>query len=101
MGLTSARVQQLLYALSKHCKRYLEIGCAVGATTSAVAQNSDIKLYCVDNWSQNLQPESNEFVLPTNDRDQFIRNLKRMDLNIFDMDLFAVDRSKIRHSTSG
>jgi hypothetical protein len=95
MGLTAPRVQKLLYGLSKHCKNYLEIGSALGATASAVVENPNINVFCVDNWSQDIQPETDDFVLPDNLVDTFIANMKRP-VNVFNSDLFAVDTSKIK-----
>lgn len=92
-GLTSPRVQKLLNSLSKHCKKYLEIGSALGSTSISI--DKDCELYCVDNWSQNVQPESQEFILPLNSKEQFIDNLNRK-VNIFDQDMFTVDVSKIQ-----
>jgi hypothetical protein len=95
MGLTAPRVQKLLYGLSKHCKNYLEIGSALGATASAVVENPNINVFCVDNWSQDIQPETDDFVLPDNLVDTFVANMKRP-VNVFNSDLFAVDTSKIK-----
>lgn len=95
MGLTSPRVQKLLYGLSKHCKNYLEIGSALGSTAVAVVDNPNINVTCVDNWSQNIQPESGEFELPNNLVDEFLKNMTRP-VNVINSDLFAVDTSKIR-----
>jgi predicted O-methyltransferase YrrM len=96
IGLTSDRVRQLLYSLSLHCTKYLEIGCAIGATASAVAQNPNIDMHCIDNWSQQIQPESGEFELPLNDKQEFLRNVGRNNLHIHDADLLSVDRTSIK-----
>jgi len=96
MGLTSHRVQQLLRNLSRHCKKYLEIGSAVGATASAVAANPAIEMFCVDSWTQDIQPESGEFELPINSRQEFERAIGRKDIKIFDCDMLSVDRSQIQ-----
>lgn len=93
IGLTSARVQQLLHALSKHCNNYLEIGCALGATAASVAINKDIKVHFVDNWQNNIQPENGEFELPNNDKNIFIDNIRRTDAVIVDSDFLQADRS--------
>ena len=95
MGLTSPRVQQLLHSLSYHCTTYLEIGCAVGATASAVAKNTAVKMHCVDNWKQAIQPESDEFELPANTKEEFLRNVQSANLHVHDSDLFELDRSLI------
>ena len=95
-GLTSVRVQQLLFALSQHCTQYLEIGSALGATASAVALNPNIKIDCVDNWSQpDIQPESGLFDLPINSRAVFETNVQHANLVIHDQDLLAVDVDRI------
>ena len=95
-GLTSPRVQQLLYALSTHCNHYLEIGSALGATAGAVALNPAIQIDCVDNWSQqDIQPETDVFDLPINSRKVFESNVKHSKLTIHDQDLFAVDTKAI------
>ena len=96
-GLTSPRVQQLLYGLSKHCKTYLEIGSGIGSTTKAVALNENITLHCVDNWQQTIQPENDLFELPINTKQAFIENVSRKDIIIHDSDLMLVDKIKIQN----
>jgi predicted O-methyltransferase YrrM len=93
-GLTSPRVQKLLYGLSKHCKQYLEIGSALGATTNAVLENPNIAVTCIDNWSQDIQPESGDFALPDNLQQTFERNLKRP-ARVINSDLYQVDAGTI------
>lgn len=95
MGLTSPRVQNLLYGLSKHCNNYLEIGSAMGATAAAVAQNNDIQIHCVDKWEENIQPELDVFALPNNTKKEFDKNVSGDNITIHDGDLFAVDKSKL------
>ena len=95
MGLTSPRVQKLLFGLSKHCKKYLEIGSAQGATASAVVENPDIEVTCVDNWKEDIQPESGEFELPDNLVDAFLKNMKRS-VNVINSDLLQADKSGVR-----
>jgi hypothetical protein len=95
-GLTSSKVQQLLYGISKHCKTYLEVGSGIGSTAKAVALNKDIIMHCVDNWKQNIQPESGEFELPLNTKQEFLNNVGRKDIIIYDSDLMQVDKSKIQ-----
>lgn len=95
MGLTSPRVQNLLYGLSKHCNNYLEIGSAMGATAAAVAQNTDIQIHCVDKWEQNIQPELDVFALPDNTKREFDKNVSGDNITIHDSDLFQVDKSKL------
>ena len=95
MGLTSPRVQKLLYGLSTHCKNYLEIGSALGATAKAVSDNPNIMLNCIDNWSDNIQPASGEFELPDNTKQLFLKNITRA-VKVWDMDMFSVDTNKIK-----
>jgi predicted O-methyltransferase YrrM len=92
LGLTSTRVQRLLYGLSKHCNNYLEIGSALGSTAVAIADNC--KLHCVDNWSHDIQPAEAGFELPSNTKQAFLKNINR-DVTIFDQDMFTVDVSKL------
>lgn len=94
-GLTSPRVQKLLYGLSTHCKNYLEIGSAMGATAVAVVDNPNINVTCIDNWSQDIQPESGEFLLPDNLVETFLKNIKRP-ITVINKDLFQVDASEIK-----
>ena len=55
-GLTSSRIQTLMYGLSKHCKRFLEIGSGFGHVTVSVSDKLE-EIHCVDNWSINIHPE--------------------------------------------
>jgi hypothetical protein len=90
-GLTSPRVQQLLHGLAKHCNNYLEIGSASGATAHAVA-SSGINTICVDNWSVNIQPQSDAFELPDNTFDLFNKNMIDFkNVTVYNSDLLAVD----------
>ena len=82
-----------MHGLSKHCKKYLEIGSALGSTAAAISE--ECELYCVDNWSQNLQPASGEFEIPNNTKDLFLKNIKRK-VNVIDSDMMKVDVSGIK-----
>lgn len=93
LGLTSTRVQRLLYGISKHCNNYLEIGSALGSTAVAIADNC--KLHCVDNWSQDIQPAEAGFELPNNTKQAFLKNVNR-EVTIFDEDMLSVDISKLK-----
>jgi len=95
IGLTSSRVQQLLNSLSNHCKSYLEVGCALGATAAAVAMNPDIKVHFVDNWSETLQPETGLFEMPSGDKNLFFDNIRRPDAVVIDSDFLQADKSQI------
>jgi len=94
-GLTSPRVQKLLHALAKRSTNYLEVGSAMGATAYPVAL-AGINMHCVDNWSGNIQPMSEEFSLPDNTKGEFLKNLNGFKVNIHDNDVFATDKSKIK-----
>jgi len=94
-GLTSPRVQKLLHALAKQSRNYLEVGSAMGATAVPVAMTG-IQTYCIDNWSMNIQPESQEFELPDNTKKLFLDNTKNYsNIVVYDNDLFDTDLSKI------
>lgn len=95
-GLTSNRVQKLLYSLAKGSQKYLEIGSAMGSTTKPVAE-SGIEIHCVDNWGENIQPMNEEFELPDNTKKLFLENLKDFsNITIHDSDIFNVDIEKIK-----
>ena len=90
-GLTSKRVQNLLMGLGGKVNTYLEIGSAMGATAAAVGVN-DIDIHCVDNWSDTIQPQRNNFELPSNTLDEFKNNTGHIkQLTIHNTDMLAVD----------
>jgi len=91
-GLTSPRVKKLLNALSKHVDTYLEIGSAMGATASAIECKT---IHCVDNWKENIQPETDEFILPVNTKQEFDKNITNA--IVHDGDLFTIDKSEINN----
>lgn len=94
-GLTSPRVQKLLHALAKQSRNYLEVGSAMGATAVPVAMTG-IQTHCIDNWSMNIQPESQEFELPDNTKKLFLDNTKNYsNIVVYDNDLFDTDVSKV------
>jgi len=97
-GLTSTRIQTLMYGLSKHCKRFLEIGSGFGHVTVSVSDDLE-KIHCVDNWSVNIQPETDEFELPDNTKDLFLKHMKecKKEVIIHDSDIYEVDTSKIKN----
>jgi len=96
VGLTSPRVKQLLQALAKRSTVYLEIGSAMGATAAAVAATG-IQMHCVDNWTNNIQPMSEEFELPDNTKQEFLKNMAPYSINVHDCEMLSVDRSKIKN----
>ena len=74
-GLTSERVQNLLFDISEKSTNVLEIGSGFGAITQCFNNNGTI--HCVDNWTQsNIQPAENDIVLPENTKDQFLKYLE-------------------------
>ena len=97
-GLTSSRIQTLMYGLSKHCKRFLEIGSGFGHVTVSVSDKLE-EIHCVDNWSINIQPESDEFELPDNTKDLFLKHIKECEKEVIihDSDMYEVDTSKIKN----
>lgn len=93
-GLTSKRVQNLLYGLSTHVKSYLEVGSAMGSTVCAI--NPEIEIHCVDNWKQNIQPATGNAFLPVNTKHQFDKNTSHIEKKVYDMDMFEVPTSQIK-----
>lgn len=97
-GLTSKRVQNLLFAVGSHVNSYLEVGSAMGATAAAVALNEEIEMHCVDNWEEQIQPMRNEFDLPVNSKTEFMKNTKHAkNLTIHDSDMLSVDKTNIKN----
>jgi hypothetical protein len=71
---------------------YLEVGSAMGATASVI--QSPI-VHCVDNWTNDIQPENDDFLLPINTKDEFIKNTGNPNIIIHDADFLSVDKSNI------
>lgn len=98
-GLTSERVRKLLYSFGGFSTNYLEVGCYLGTTATAVLDSNVKNAYFVDQWKQNIQPAVGE-LLPDNDKKTFIDNIKKhkqnTSINLFDCDLFDVDISNIK-----
>ena len=94
-GLTSERVQNLLYDISEKSTNVLEIGSGFGAITQCFNNNGTI--HCVDNWTQsNIQPAENDIVLPENTKEEFIKNTyDNKNIIIHDNDIFEVDKTHI------
>lgn len=90
-GLTSIRVQTLLNKIAKGVGTYLEVGSYLGATGCAALKDNFLKAYFVDNWEENIQPQSNNS-LPITSREEFENNLNSIptesSIEIFDNDLF-------------
>ena len=96
-GLTSVRVQNLLFGLGDHVKSYLEIGSAMGATASAAGSN-DIEVHCVDNWQGNIQPENENLFLPVNTRTEFEKHTAHIkNKHVHQGNFLTIDTSSIRN----
>ncbi len=100
-GLTSIRVQTLLNSIAKGVGSYLEVGSYLGATACAVLQNNTLTAYFVDNWSQNLQPNSDNSILVENNKGKFLENLEKYkglsNVNLFDCDIFETPTEMINN----
>ena len=89
-GLTSERVKKLLHQLGKDSIMYLEVGSAMGSTAISVL-DTNIPVTCVDNWNENINPESGEFKLPTNNKKQFDNNTSSYkNLKVYNDDMLNV-----------
>jgi hypothetical protein len=96
-GLTSPRVQNLLFGLASHVNSYLEIGSAMGATASAVGSN-DVVVHCVDNWQGDIQPENENLFLPINTRTEFEKHTAHIkNKHVHQGDFLSIDTSGIRN----
>jgi predicted O-methyltransferase YrrM len=99
-GLTSPRVQALLNYIGKESKVYLEIGTYLGATAAAALSGNTLKAYLVDNWKGSLQPAEADYLLPENDKDEFLMNMepykKTNNIVVLDGDLFSLDTTDIK-----
>ena len=99
-GLTSQRVLNFINALSKKSNHYLEVGSFHGATASAALLDNKIKVSCVDNWQIQQQPQRDDLELPSNSKEEFIKNIKSVkgnnDVIVFDCDLFEVNTDSIK-----
>lgn len=97
-GLTSERVRKLLYSIGKISTNYLEVGCYLGATATAVLESNPKTAFFVDHWKVNVQPENGDEI-PENSKDVFIANIKKhkkdTQARLFDCDLFSADTSEI------
>jgi predicted O-methyltransferase YrrM len=90
-GLTSKRVQNLLFGLGSISKKYLEIGSAMGSTAAPVGVN-DIEVNCIDLWKDDIQDEKNKLNLPSNTKEEFIKNTQHIkNLRIFENDFNNID----------
>lgn len=96
-GLTSKRVQNLLFGIGQHVSKYLEIGSALGATAAAAGYNPNLEVNCVDNWQDDIQPQNSLFILPDNTKQSFTKNTSHIkNLRVFHTDLFKLDTTQIQ-----
>ena len=97
-GLTSERVRKLLYGLGQRATSVLEIGCFLGATSSALLESNPQTIYFVDTFGENVQPLNGSSV-PLNNKATFISNVRQYKKDslcqLFACDMFSVDKSAI------
>ena len=97
-GLTSHRMRQLLCELGKLSQHYLEIGCYLGATATAVLAANPARATFVDHWQQQIQP-AGQGQLPENSKAQFMANVRAHKLDtaaqLYDSDWQRVDTALI------
>jgi predicted O-methyltransferase YrrM len=100
-GLTSMRVQTLLNLLAKGVGSYLEVGSYLGATGCAVLKGNDIRAFFVDNWKEQIQPQTDK-QMPANNKDVFLSNIEKYknnsEITVFDNDLFEVPVDTLENS---
>lgn len=95
-GLTSKRVQNLIFGIGSRVKSYLEIGSAMGATAYAAGVN-EIEVHCVDNWKDSIQDQNNILKLPVNTKSEFDKNTSHIKhLHVHEGDFLGIDVSGIR-----
>lgn len=94
-GLSGRKYRSLINSLISKMKNpsYLEIGSWLGSTTCSAAFNNDLKITCIDNWSQSLLNEN----FP---EEKFKKNInkcitKKTKLELFNKDFREVNYSKI------
>jgi len=90
-GLTSPRIKKLLNSLAQLSTNYLEIGSAMGSSAVSVL-DAGVPTTCVDNWKQDIQPETGAFDLPDNDQSIFLNNTKQYDnITVYNKDYLEVN----------
>lgn len=94
-GLTSPRVQKLLYGLAEYATKYVELGSAQGATAVSVASHPDIEVHCIDLWQDDIQPKHFGMTMPRNTQNSFMRNIAHCP-NIYahNADYFTIDTAQ-------
>lgn len=100
-GLTSARVKTLLNLLASGVGSYLEIGSYLGATACAALKDNPLNAYLVDNWKEQIQPQTEGYNLPPNNKAVFEQNVLQYkgssNVILYDYDLFEVNVSEMRN----
>lgn len=98
-GLTSPRVQKLLNGLASKCSKYLEIGPFLGATTAGALKGNNIDAYVIDMWAEDIQPNRDDIMLPSNQKEEFEKNIQPYiglnNLKVIESDCFIYDNSSI------
>ena len=94
-GLTSPRVQTVLNGIAKGVGSYLEIGSYLGATLCSVIKDNPINAIAVDNWIEQIQPQTGKD-LPANNFETFKANVEKYqpssgDLTVINADMLSVD----------
>ena len=90
-GLTSPRIKKLLNSLAGLSTNYLEIGSAMGSSAVSVL-DAGVPTTCVDNWKQDIQPETGAFDLPDNDQSIFLDNTKQYNnITVYNKDYLEVN----------
>lgn len=99
-GLTSAKMESLINKIANHSDRYLEVGSALGATVSAALKDNTIEAICIDTWKETYQPANDVFEMPPNNKEDFIKNVKRFKgdnkVIVYECDMFDVNRDEIK-----
>ncbi len=100
-GLSSQRIVNLLNSLGSISTNYLEIGSYLGLSTCAVLKDNSINVFCVDTWKENLQPLTQELILPPNSKEEFIKNVKQFkgdnSVTAYECDLFNTNLKDIKN----
>jgi predicted O-methyltransferase YrrM len=98
-GLTSWKMESLINKLAKNSTRYLEVGSALGATACAALKDNSLEVICIDTWKDTYQPDNGIFEMPENNKEDFIKNIKRFKgdnrVIVYESDMFDVNLDEI------
>lgn len=93
-GLTSPRVQDLIYRIVQKAEVYVEVGSFLGATASAALCANPPLVICIDNWKNPIAAKKEKIELPSNSRLEFIKNVEKYkqstSLKIFNCDMYDI-----------